>query len=265
MWRPLRGYQQVSQGWRRHCAAVALLSGLYSNMRRRKSENPVASSNRKWYFSSRTSKRLQSLSGPKRCRSPVWHTSSVTVDAQHWNVKMIYWNDINKTCDCNNTQKYLSDSPLRLKYSVEYLPDNKIAGGILPSSSMIWATWSEADRENKHTLQVCMHWINIYKVATASTYRTRRTFPHGNGLAGFGFKQGVSSDQFKGLRECKRQLKGWDVWPLSILHPNHSNWQTIMKAHHLMTLPFVGVFCAMGFYFGTTGRACIPNWQFSVL
>lgn len=35
------------------------------------------------------------------------------------------------------------NSPLRLKYSKEYFPANAIAGGILPSSSMMWAIWSK--------------------------------------------------------------------------------------------------------------------------
>lgn len=43
----------------------------------------------------------------------------------------------------------LSDPPLRLKYSAEYLPEKATSGGILPSSSMIWATWSEKTKTRR--------------------------------------------------------------------------------------------------------------------
>lgn len=41
-----------------------------------------------------------------------------------------------------------------------------------------------------------------------SAHCTKCTFLQGNEFAGFGFKQGVSSDQFKGLRKCKKKSKG---------------------------------------------------------
>lgn len=48
----------------------------------------------------------------------------------------------------------VADLPLWLKYSAEYLPDKATAGGILPSSSMIWAIWSEVDGVKKHNASV---------------------------------------------------------------------------------------------------------------
>lgn len=60
-----------------------------------------------------------------------------------------------------------ADVPLRLKYSAEYLPDRATAGGILPSSCMIWAIWSEMDGNNMHENHntVCII-IKNYNAAT---------------------------------------------------------------------------------------------------
>lgn len=81
---------------------------------------------------------------------------------------------------------------------------------------MVWGGRSEKTQCKRETLHHC---IDNYNAATAlsrcvsvghlsvSARCTRRTFLQWNGLADFGFKQGVSSDQLKGLRECKRKLK----------------------------------------------------------
>lgn len=55
------------------------------------------------------------------------------------------------------TYRELSDPPLRLKYSAAYLPEKATSGGILPSSSMIWATWSEKTKTHRQeSLKRCL-------------------------------------------------------------------------------------------------------------
>lgn len=72
----------------------------------------------------------------------------------------------------NSLQKYLKwkqthrqpVSPLLLKYSLEYLPDRAKGRGIGPSSSMMWAMWSE-NRVKIHTEVIsntqkyCLSWV----------------------------------------------------------------------------------------------------------
>lgn len=59
----------------------------------------------------------------------VTHTHSITQNADS------YW----------MIHREVADLPLRLKYCAENLPDKATAGGTLPSSSIIWAMWSEVD------------------------------------------------------------------------------------------------------------------------
>lgn len=55
-----------------------------------------------------------------------------------------------------------------------------------------------------------------------SAHCTKHTFLQGNALSSFGFKQRVSCDQFKGLRECKRTLRGEMCSQVSIYEEDHS-------------------------------------------
>lgn len=73
----------------------------------------------------------------------------------------------------NYLKSELADLPLRLKYSAEYLPDKATAGGILPSSSMIWAIWSDIKGDSKHgiykfTKHTSINYINNYNVISFS-------------------------------------------------------------------------------------------------
>lgn len=203
----LWSHHEFSQGWRRHCAAVALLSGWYSNMRRRKSENPEASANRKWYFSTSTSWRLQNLSGPTWRRLPVWRTKSYTRISTNTNYEMIYRREINKDDSTiqgktgfTSATEVLCRVFTRQGNSWWYITEQLHDLGYMVWSGVrkqAWITQTYSTYYYKPDQQLQCNLIYTCQYLSCFCHwqhTTKCTFLQGNKLASFGFKQGVSSD-----------------------------------------------------------------------
>lgn len=105
-------------------------------MGKRKELKLMASSRGQSYLSCRISKRLQDLSF-EMCFS--WPVQDHTKIHQTFNLKM-YWKKVQILL--KKTWRIII-LPFWLKYCLDFLPEKANCNGRGPSSSMIWAMWSE--------------------------------------------------------------------------------------------------------------------------